>query len=190
MHVYISAQLCVCDCVCVSVSPWGHSTAAQHEARKVRGGGIGIHQDAPAAWNYIRSLGLTYRKLVYVFSNCRARRNRIEAIRCNHLPWESRNVIVESRCFGYLITRECLKVFFHHAFTFFPPTRANLLLFSTATDMARIIWREFLSRQKRSRKIEGQEEGCVKILTAVSQSSIGDYHPRNYTWTIGQRSRC
>lgn len=121
MHVYISAQLCVCDCVCVSVSPWGHSTAAQHEARKVRGGGIGIHQDAPAAWNYIRSLGLTYRKLVYVFSNCRARRNRIEAIRCNHLPWESRNVVVECRCFGYLITRECLKVFFHHALTFFLP---------------------------------------------------------------------
>lgn len=188
MHVYISAQLCVCLCERESMGSFNSGATRSEESKG--GGGIGIHQDAPAAWNYIRSLGLTYRKLVYVFSNCRARRNRIEAIRCNHLPWESRNVVVESRCFGYLITRECLKVFFHHAFTFFPPTRANLLLFSTATDMARIIWREFLSRQKRSRKIEGQEEGCVKILTAVSQSSIGDYHPRNYTWTIGQRSRC
>lgn len=68
--------------VSVSVSPWGHSTAA---TRSEESKGIGIYQDAPAAWNYIRSLGLTYRKLVYVFSNCRARRNRIEAIRCNLL---------------------------------------------------------------------------------------------------------
>lgn len=119
MHVYISAQLCVCLCERESMGSFNSGATRSEESKE--GGGIGIHQDAPAAWNYIRSLGLTYRKLVYVFSNCRARRNRIEAIRCNHLPWESRNVVVESRCFGYLITRECLKVFFHHALTFFPP---------------------------------------------------------------------